>query len=227
MCLLDFPCCTLGTFHVQIPVSRCLGSLASPSRVSFICLPYSRSSALPACAIPFQEPPGQCESHSSFCWTIPHCLPCVALEGSAWLQKGLLTSGRYLHNQLILILVFHWFLCLCSLRNCNLSIFFFNIFFLVAPFPLEGEASGGNTQSQSPRLGQEGDIGQSCGDQAAGHVQPAGTCTTDAKTLKQIYRGLPFQLQWFGCTKGNFEAGNCNYIYIYIYKMNRRNGMST
>lgn len=86
----------------------------------------------------------------------------------------------------------------------------------MAPFPLEGEASGGNTQSQSPRLGQEGDIGQSCGDQAAGHVQPAGTCTTDAKTLKQIYRGLPFQLQWFGCTKGNFEAGNCNYIYIYI-----------
>lgn len=82
MCLLDFPCCTLGTSHAQITVSRCLVTLASLSHVSFIHLPYSRRSAPSACAIPLQEHPGQCESHSSFCWTILLCLVLLLKECS-------------------------------------------------------------------------------------------------------------------------------------------------
>lgn len=122
MCLLGLPCCPLDTCHVRI-------SFWVPGQSGFTlpCVLHLFAmfwrSVLSACAFPFQEHPGQCGSHSSFSWTIPHCLCFVAFEGMLGFQTGFLTSGGYLPNQLILVLVFYWFLCLCRLKNCNLSFF--------------------------------------------------------------------------------------------------------
>lgn len=111
MCLLDFPCCTRGTFPVQITVSWCLVSLAplSPGVLHLFAI--------------FQEFCSLCLCHPipgthrtvwiplQFLLDNPSLPLLYCFWRNAWFQKGLLTGGKYVHN---LVVVFYWFYCACA-----------------------------------------------------------------------------------------------------------------